>query len=68
MVPRQKEPSPATIYLYVNDVDAVYKSARQAGITSLSEPTNQSYGDRLAGVKDAFGNTWYIATRLEDVS
>jgi len=62
------EPSPATLYLYMNDVDAVYRRALQAGATSISEPADQSFGDRMAGVKDAFGNVWYIATHKEDVT
>ena len=61
------EPMPAALYLYMDDVDAVYKRALQAGAASLSEPEDQPYGDRLAGVKDSFGNIWYIATHLEDV-
>jgi PhnB protein len=61
------EPMPAAIYLYMDDVDAVYKQALQAGATSISEPADQPYGDRLAGVKDAFGNVWYISTHKEDV-
>ncbi len=61
------EPMPAAIYLYMDDVDAVYKRALQAGVASLSEPTDQPYGDRVAGVKDPFGNVWYIATHIEDV-
>ena len=61
------EPSPATLYLYMDDVDTIYQSALQAGASSIMEPADQSYGDRLAGVKDAFGNTWYIATHVEDV-
>ena len=58
------EPSPATLYLYVNDVDSVYKRTLQAGATSIMEPADQPFGDRLAGVKDSFGNTWYIATHI----
>ena len=61
------EPMPAAIYLYMDDVDAVYKRALQAGAASLSEPADQAYGDRVAGVKDSFGNVWYIATHIEDV-
>lgn len=61
------EPSPATLYLYVNDVDAIYKRAIQVGAISISEPADQSFGDRIAGVKDAFGNVWYIATHEKDV-
>jgi len=60
------EPSPATLYLYIDDVDAAYTRALQAGATSISEPTDQPYGDRLAGVKDSFGNVWYIAAYIGD--
>jgi uncharacterized glyoxalase superfamily protein PhnB len=56
-------PMPTGLHLYVPDADAVYRRALQAGATSLREPTDQPYGDREAGVKDASGNYWYIATR-----
>ncbi len=59
---------PAMINVYTEDVDAAYKRALKAGATSLREPTNQFYGDRSAGVKDAHGNQWWIATHVEDVS
>ncbi len=62
------EQMPAAIYLYMNDVDAVYKRALQAGATSIMEPVDQSYGERSAGVKDPFGNVWYIAAPKKDVS
>jgi PhnB protein len=55
-------------YVYVPDCDAVYRRALAAGATSLSEPTDQSYGDRSASVTDAFGHQWYIATHVKDVS
>jgi len=62
------KPMPSGIYLYVNDTDAVYKRALQAGATSIMEPADQFYGDRSAGVKDSSGNHWWIATHKEDVS
>src|SRR3990170_1005106 len=61
-------PMPGTIVLYVEDADSVYKRALQAGAASLVEPADQFYGDRMAGVKDPFGNVWWIATHKEDVS
>ncbi len=61
-------PMPASLHLYVNDTDATYKRALQAGATSLMEPADQFYGDRNAGVKDSLGNHWWIATHKEDVS
>lgn len=62
------EPMEAMFYLYVPDMDAVYRQALAAGATSFQEPTDQPYGDRNAGVKDAFGNKWYIATHVKDVA
>lgn len=55
------------LHLYLEDVDATYRQALAAGATSLREPTNEFYGDRSAGVKDAFGNQWWLATHIEDV-
>src|SRR3989442_4032610 len=43
-------------------------TALKAGATSLREPMDAFYGDRTAGVKDSFGNSWWIATHQEDVS
>ena len=67
----QPEPGKETnamIHLYLPDVDAVYKRALAAGAKSVREPADQFYGDRSAGVSDEFGNQWYIATHVEDVS
>jgi len=58
---------PCSIYLYVPDVDATYKTAISAGAASLNEPTTHFYGDRSAGVKDPSGNIWWISTHVEDV-
>jgi PhnB protein len=59
---------PAMLHLYVEDVDAVYRQALDAGAESIREPEDQIYGDRMAGVNDGFGNQWWIATHIEDVS
>lgn len=48
--------------------DAVYERALKAGATSIMEPADQFYGDRHGGVTDPFGNQWWIATHIEDVS
>jgi len=58
----------AALYVYVDDVDATYRRAVQAGAASLREPADMFYGDRGAGVRDASGNTWWIATHIEDVA
>ena len=58
----------AMIHVYLEDADAAYKGALAAGLTSEREPSTQFYGDRVAAVKDRFGNVWYFATHVEDVS
>jgi PhnB protein len=58
---------PAMLYLYMDDVDLVFNKAIKAGGQSLREPTNEFYGDRSAGIKDAWDNQWWIATHIEDV-
>jgi PhnB protein len=60
-------PMPGCVHLYVVDTDALYHLALQAGATSLREPSDQFYGDRMAGVQDPVGNHWWIATRTENV-
>jgi PhnB protein len=59
---------PSSIYVYLPDCDAVYKRALAAGGTSVQEPKTQFYGDRHGAVKDTCGNTWWIATHVEDVA
>jgi PhnB protein len=57
----------SALYLYFEDVDAVYKRAVAAGGVSTEEPADQFYGDRRAGVRDPCGNTWWLATHIKDV-
>lgn len=61
------KPLPCFLYLYVPDADALYNQAVAAGGTSVQEPRDEFYGDRTSAVKDPGGNTWYIATHIEDV-
>lgn len=64
----QFQPMPSTLHLRVEDSDAVYQRALNAGATSILAPVDQPYGERMAGVRDSWGNHWYIATPIEDVS
>ena len=59
---------PGMLYLYTEDCDAMYRAALAAGATSVSEPKNEFYGDRSAGVTDPQGNQWWFATYVEDVT
>jgi PhnB protein len=53
---------PTPLHVYVPDVDAVYAQALAAGGTSIGEPQDHEYGERGAGVRDAAGNHWFLAT------
>ncbi len=55
----------ASIYVYVKDVDGAFKRAIEAGATSVGEPSDKPYQERGAGIKDSYGNIWYIATYRE---
>jgi len=57
-----RESMPAFLYVYVDDVDATYRRALNAGATSVEEPLDLPYGDRRGMVRDAWGNLWQIAT------
>ena len=59
---------PGMLHVYVEDCDATYGRALEAGGTSIAEPADQVYGERMAGVQDPSGNKWYFATHIEDMS
>jgi uncharacterized glyoxalase superfamily protein PhnB len=59
-----RDPITSFLYLYVEDVDATYGRALEAGAVTLEEPAVTPYGDRRAMVKDPCGNDWQIATHL----
>jgi uncharacterized glyoxalase superfamily protein PhnB len=56
--------APQSFYLYVDNVDAVYARALDAGAKSLSEPQDQFWGDRFAQVEDLDGYRWALARHL----
>lgn len=62
-----EQPVNGMLYLYVDDVDKLYKQAITAKATPDREPKTEFYGDRAGCVKDAWGNTWWISTHVEDV-
>jgi PhnB protein len=57
-------PMPAMLYLYVDDVDAWYRRAVDAGAASVQAPRDEPYGDRVAAVRDDEGNLWYMGTPI----
>lgn len=57
-----------TIAVYVEDVDATFKTAIDAGATSLREPEDRFYGDRAGQFLDPWGHRWNVQTHVEDVA
>ncbi len=58
----------ASLALYVEDCDAVFAKAVEAGATVREEPSVFLTGDRYASIADPFGRRWSIMTRVEDVT
>ncbi|MEW9677351.1 VOC family protein [Lentibacillus sp. L22] len=56
------------IFLYVEDADALFAQAIDAGAKELVPVDNQPEGDRRGGLIDPFGHIWWVATHIEDVS
>ena len=66
--PKSFAGSPVHMFLYVDDVDAVFEQALAAGATELMPVEDSDDGDRRGGVTDPFGHVWYIATHVEGIS
>jgi uncharacterized glyoxalase superfamily protein PhnB len=60
--------TPLTLHVYVPKCDAVVKKAVAAGATVRMPVADMFWGDRYGTVEDPFGNTWGIATHIEDVT
>lgn len=67
--PQMKNPpSVSTFYIYIDDVDATFKQAKQAGMSETYPVEDMFWGDRMGSVKDSFGIQWTLATHVRDVS
>jgi uncharacterized glyoxalase superfamily protein PhnB len=55
---------PVAFHVFVEDTDAAFARALEAGGTSLGEPADRPYGERSGFIRDPYGNHWYIATSL----
>ena len=61
-------PPPASVMLYVDDVDAVFNKAVGKGAKSMMPPMDMFWGDRYGKFIDPFGHLWGVATHKKDVS
>jgi len=60
--------SPASLWLFVEDSDALYNRAVGAGAKVIMPIADQFWGDRAGAVADPAGYHWWIATRKEDLT
>jgi PhnB protein len=58
-------PVQSHVHVYVQDVDATYRRALDAGATSVQAPIKKEDEDKRGGVKDSGGTTWWISTKVE---
>jgi PhnB protein len=57
-----------SLFLYVEDVDAVFQRAVDAGATVTMPVADQFWGDRYGQIRDPFGHDWAFGTHIEDVT
>jgi uncharacterized glyoxalase superfamily protein PhnB len=58
----------STFHIYVEDADAAYQRAVDAGATVTMPLADQFWGDRFGMLKDPFGHNWSIATHQYDLT
>jgi PhnB protein len=51
-----------SLHVFVPNVDECFRRALEEGAVPLYEPADMPYGERSGGVRDPFGNSWFIAT------
>ena len=59
--------TPVSLHVYVEDSDAVFERAIQAGARKLRPVEDRFYGDRSGAFEDPFGHRWDVSTHVEDV-
>lgn len=64
--PRTVGGTPVSLHVYVEDADAAFASALEAGATELRPMEDKFYGDRMGSFQDPFGHHWHVATHVED--
>src|SRR5689334_9735888 len=60
--------APTSLFVYVEDADALFSQAVAAGVTVTMPLADMFWGDRFGSVTDPYGHNWSIATRKRDVS
>jgi PhnB protein len=65
--PKERGGPTASIFVYVEDCDALFDQATGAGAEVTAPLEDMFWGDRFGSVTDPFGHLWSIATHIEDV-
>jgi PhnB protein len=63
--PRSYGGSPVHLYIYVADVDEVFKRAIGAGAKVIDEVEDREWGDRCGGIEDPYGHVWWVGTPIK---
>ena len=66
--PSERGGPTASIFMYVEDCDAIFQQAKTAGASVVSELEDMFWGDRFGTISDPYGHVWSIATHKEDLS
>jgi PhnB protein len=66
--PRTIGGTPVSLHVYVEDSDAAFERAVQAGAKALQAVEDRFYGDRSGQFEDPFGHRWNVSTHVEDVA
>ncbi|WP_328545190.1 VOC family protein [Streptomyces europaeiscabiei] len=66
--PKSLGGTPVHLYVYVEDVDAVFAEALTRGAIELTAVKDEFYGDRVGQFEDPFGHRWHVASHVEDIS
>ena len=66
--PRELGGTTGGVFLYVENVDAAFQQAVDAGVTVTMPLENMFWGDRFGSVTDPFGHHWSLATHVEDLT
>lgn len=66
--PSSDHPSPVTIHLFVEDVQAFFDRAVAAGAQPTMPVSDTFWGDRYGQFTDPFGHKWSVATRVENLT
>lgn len=65
--PSERGGPTASVFMYVDDADAVFEQAQTAGATVSMPLEDMFWGDRFGSLTDPFGHVWSVATHIEDV-